>query len=200
MGNKQSSPTSASTKAEKVTGPPPLEPPCDLECEKRKKLKLLKDAFDKAEVNKDKDPEAYNKARIAYFTLLHGQGWLNTEKQRIAKENVQPIVGDFNKIYNSLKQQKQSQSMFANLANILEQDDSPELNKQMSKEKDKAGVLDRLNELNAGTPVSVPVSTNYWSYLWDALIVVFAVVAIYLGYTKFNKISSMFSGSTEITT
>jgi len=70
----------------------------------------------------------------------------------------------------------------------------------MSKEKDKAGVLDRLNELNAGTPVSVPVSTSYWSYLWDALIVVFAVVAIYFGYTKFNKISSMFRGSTEITT
>ena len=199
MGNKQSAPATAPTKAERVTGPPPLDPPCDLECEKRKKLKLLKDAFDKAEANKDKDPEAYNKARIAYFTLLHGQGWLNTEKQRIAKENVQPIVGDFNKIYNSLKEQKQSQSMFSNLATMLEQDDSPELNKQMSKEKDKARVLDRLNELNVGTPVTMPVATSYWDYLWDSLILVFTLVALYFAYTKSNKISSWFS-TTESTT
>jgi len=200
MGNKQSAPASAPSQPERVTGPPPLEPPCDLKCEKAKKLKLLKDAFDKASDNKDKDPGTYDKARIAYFTLLHGQGWLNTEKQRIAKENVQPIVGDFNRIYNSLKEQKQSQTIFANLADQLQQDDSPELKKQMSNERDKAGVLDRLNELNAGTPVSVPISTNYWSYLWDALILLFAVVAVYFGYTKFNKISSMFSASTEITT
>jgi hypothetical protein len=196
MGNKQSSTATAAPKAEKVTGPPPLEPPCDLECEKKKKLALLKQAFDKAATKREEDPSGYNKARIAYYTLLHGQGWLNTEKQRIAKENVQPNVTDFNNIYNSLKQEKTSQSIFANLADQFNQDDSPTLDKQLTADKDKSRVLDRLNELNSGSPTYY--STNNWiSYLIDGIIVVLGIVIVYLIYTKYSR---WFGPSTESTT
>jgi hypothetical protein len=196
MGNKQSTTAPPSTKQEKVTGPPPLDLSCDLECEKKKKLVLLKDAFDKASEKKEEDPAAYDKARIAYYTLLHGQGWLNTEKQRIARENVQPNVTDFNNIYNSLKQEKQSQSIFANLADQLNQDDSPVLDKQLTEDKDKSRVLDRLNELNSGSPTYY--STNNWiSYLIDGIIVVLGIVIAYLIYTKYPK---WFGSSTESTT
>jgi hypothetical protein len=84
MGNQPSAPPSAPPSPS-----PPLPPPCDPNCQKQKDLALLKVALDTATENQDQDPAGYEKARIAYYTLLNGQGWLNTEKQRIATEDVQ---------------------------------------------------------------------------------------------------------------
>ena len=89
MGNQPSSPTPAPPSASPPSIPP-LPPPCDLQCQKEKQLVLLKQNLDAA--NKQSDPEGYEKARIAYFTLLNGPGWLAQEKQRIAKQEVEPTT------------------------------------------------------------------------------------------------------------
>ena len=70
MGNQPS----ASAPKTPTTSQPPLV--CDLNCQKEKDLALLKTKLDDAEKTKDTDPDGYSKARIAYYTLLNGQGWL----------------------------------------------------------------------------------------------------------------------------
>ncbi len=45
------------------------------------KKKALEDA---RQAMKNATPEAYPQARIHYFTLKEGQGWLRTEKERLA--------------------------------------------------------------------------------------------------------------------
>jgi len=178
---------------------PPLPPPCDMDCQKAKNLALLKTALDTAAENQDQDPEAYEQARIAYYTLLNGQGWLNSEKDRIAREEVQPILNSYNSTYTALKGEKESQSAFMSLANNLKAQEAGDkesnkfLQKQVNKEKDKADVLDRLNSLSA--PVA---SSSYIPIIIDILIALLMIGALYFGVTKFNRIRSFFVSTPSI--
>lgn len=172
--------------------PPPLPPPCDMACQKQKNLDLLRKAME--QTDKDTDPEGYEKARIAYNTLLNGQGWLQGEKQRIGREEVLPVIDNYKTTYESLKADKTSQSMFVNLSNILtgqEQADSSDnqfLQKQLMKEKDHADVLNRMSELNAGTPQAPAQISGVYTYVpivIDIVIVILAIAVLYFGFTKF---------------
>jgi hypothetical protein len=193
MGNQPSAP--APSAPTQPIAPPPLPPPCDLNCQKQKQLALLKSALDEEE----EGTEAYEKARIAYYTLLNGQGWLNTEKQRIATEVVEPVLKQYTTNYDALKSEKKSQAIFTNLSNMLtSQEDADQstnvfLKKEMTSEKDRADVLNRLNELNAGTPAP----TSYIPMLVDLFIALLAIGVLYFGYTKLDAIKQL-SGFTSV--
>jgi hypothetical protein len=183
--------------------PPPLPPPCDPNCQKQKDLVLLKSALDTATENQDQDPEGYEKARIAYYTLLNGQGWLNTEKQRIATDEVQPVLNNYNTQYNALKSEKQSQSIFTNLSNALiaqegaDTADNAFLKKQLASEKDRADVINRMNDLASGTPEN-PQSGSYIPLFTDILIGILMIVVLYLGFSKIESIKNIFGISTVV--
>jgi len=183
MGNQPSAPQQASL--------PPLSlppPPCDLACQKEKDLAILKTTLDNSD--KDTDPVGYEKARIAYYTLLNGQGWLNTEKQRIAKEEVEPIVSSYNTKYAALKGEQQSQSAFVSLANNLKAqqasglEENAFLQKQLNKDKDRVDVLNRLSSFS--TP-----AVSYIPILVDIVIGILMLVVLYLGFTKFSSFTAI---------
>jgi len=199
MGNQPSAPAPPSSP------PPPLPPPmCDLNCQKQKDLALLKSALDTATENQDQDPAGYEKARIAYYTLLNGQGWLNTEKQRIATEDVQPVLNNYNTQYNALKGEKKSQSVFTNLSNALtaqqgaDTADNAFLKKELSSERDKADVMNRMNDLATGTPEN-PQSGSYIPLIIDIIISILLIGVLFLGFTKIESIKNMFGVSTSVT-
>ena len=52
---------------------------------------------------------AYERARIAYYTLTKGDTWLDEEKDRIANTEAQPIIDGLVSQYNALKDKKQQQ-------------------------------------------------------------------------------------------
>jgi len=63
-----------------------------------------------AEDVRDQSPDAYEKARIAYYTLTKGDSWLNDEQKRVANTDAQPIVDNYLNAYSnivSLKDQQQ---------------------------------------------------------------------------------------------
>ena len=200
MGNQPSAPAPPSPPTPLIA--PPLPPPCDLGCQKQKQLVLLKNAMDETE----EGTEQYEKARIAYFTLLNGQGWLNTEKQRIATEIVEPVLKQYRNTYDTLKSEKKSQSIFTNLSDMLKSQEGADestnafLKKDIVKEKDKADVLNRLNELNVGTPVSQPVAIGFSAYISifvDVLIALLAIGVLYMAYTKLGRVKQ-FVESTSV--
>lgn len=198
MGNQPSAPPPPSSPP-----PPPIPPPCDLNCQKQKDLALLKSALDTATENQDQDPAGYEKARIAYYTLLNGQGWLNTEKQRIATDEVQPALNKYRTQYNSLKGEKQSQSIFTNLSNALiaqegaDTADNSFLKKQLAIERDRVDVINRMNDLLIGTPES-PQSGSYIPLIIDIIIGILIIGVLFLGFTKLDSIKNMFSVSTSV--
>jgi hypothetical protein len=190
MGNQPSSPQ-PSPPAPDVPQLPPLPPPCDMECQKQKDLALLKQNLDSTDPVSD--PSGYEKARISYFTLLNGPGWLAQEKGRIAKEDVEPVLSSYTTQFNSLKGEQQSQGTFTKLANVLKSQQAADeqsnsfLKKQLISEKDKAQVSDRLSQL--GAPSS---SSSYVPWIIDILITLLAIFVAYKGYLRFfgtNRVS-----------
>lgn len=188
MGNQPSSPTPQAPSTSPPAVPPP-PPPCDLDCQKQKQLVLLKQSLDS--IDQQQDPAGYEKARIAYFTLLNGPGWLAQEKQRIASDEVEPVLSSYTQQYNALKGEQKSQSVFKSLADSLKVQQSADeesnrfLKKQLSAEKDAAAVKDRMNQLNAGTPYSPSQMDQYISWAIDIIIAILGLFVVYNVYVKF---------------
>lgn len=184
MGNQPSSPTTP-TKVE----PAPLPAVCGTECQRQKKLSGLKAALDAKTATKATDPAGYEAARVAYMTELNGQGWLSKEKERIAKDEVEPVLTSYQNKYKSLKEDTKSQGVFANLMNMLKADESSNqedlkfLKKQETSETDKANVLNRLNQLQSGQQPTQ-------SYLPIIIDVALAILGIFIAYTIYQKFSS----------
>ena len=168
---------------------PPLPPVCDMACQRQKQLDGLKTALDSATTNKDTDPEAYEKARVAYYTLLEGNTWLATEKDRIAKQEIEPVLSQYSTQYNELKNRKKQQDIFVNLAATLKNQEKGNeeelafLNKETDKEKIDTDVLNRLTQLK-GAPVP---QFDWISYLLYGIIGVLGLYVVYLLITKIIK-------------
>ena len=186
MGNQASSPQPS---APSQPSSPPLPPVCDMDCQKQKQLDGLKTALDTAALNRDSDPEAYEKARIAYYTLLEGNTWLATEKDSIAKQNIEPVLTQYTDTYNELKDRKKQQDIFVSLANSLksqEKGDEEELaflNNETSKEKVNTNVLNRLTELK-----NSPSSQFDW--ILYLLYFIIGSLGLYVVYLLIKKVMS----------
>ena len=63
--------------------------------EKKKKLNDAFIALQAAENARDTAPEAYQTARTLYYTLLKGDSWMNEEKDRIAKAEIDPLINQY---------------------------------------------------------------------------------------------------------
>lgn len=76
------------------------------------KQQKINDAFrdlQNTENVRDQSPEAYQVARTAYYTLLKGENWINEERQRIAKSEVDPEVQKYAKRVETITDQRQQQ-------------------------------------------------------------------------------------------
>jgi hypothetical protein len=62
-----------------------------------------------AENVRDQNPEAYQQARVSYYSLLRGSDWIETEKQRVARTEVQPEIDRYRANYNALKSRQENQ-------------------------------------------------------------------------------------------
>lgn len=197
MGNQQSSPSPPppSTPPAPPAAPPPPPPPpvCDSNCQRQKQLDGLKLTLDQKEETQNTDPEGYEQARIAYYTALNGQGWLTEEQNRIAKDEVEPIVANYTNQFNSLNTQISTNKVFSNLASSIQNDQKEDeedvrfLKKQFQKEKDQADVLNRLTTL-----ANAPHQSNSLSILVDIAIVILALFTIYMIYSKFSVLRGYF--------
>jgi hypothetical protein len=179
MGNQPSAPPPPPPPP--APAPPPLPPPCDLDCQKQKQLAVLKTALDTAT-----DPIEKEKARIAYYTLLNGQGWLATEKTRIAKEDVEPVLVSYSNNFNTLKAEQQSNSTIKKLAGELTAKSKADaettnfLDKEFNENKDRANVLDRLNQLNTGGGSYIPI-------IMDIVLSLLGIFVVYSLVKRFYK-------------
>lgn len=186
MGNEQSVIPPPTTP---LPQPPPI---CDSTCQRQKTLDGLKLTLDQKEETQNTDPEGYEQARIAYYTALNGQGWLTEEENRIAKDEIEPIVSGYTTQFNSLNDKIKTNKVFTNLASSLQaeqagdEEDLHFLKKHFQKEKDHANVLNRLTEIS-NSPKNTS-SANYLPILADLGIVLLALFVIFMIYSKFSTI------------
>lgn len=197
MGNTPSAPSPQVTTApppQVTTPPPPPTAVCDANCQRQKELTNLRTALDTATANKTSDPETYQKARIAYYTTLEGQGWLDKERMRIGEEEVGPLVTQINEKYKTLVEEKKSQSTFLGLLDVLtaeKQQNQEELKyiyDQTAQTINKQITTDRTNELGGNTTID-PIGA-YYPLIFQILLAILSIIIIVLLYRRFIPSSS----------
>jgi hypothetical protein len=135
---------------------------CDIQCHRDKQLKQLGSAMVTAIQNKEKDPEAYERARAAYYTVKEGQGWLSKDKEEKANQEVQPILDSYQAKFDKMKQDIIYQSVSAQAkqdamnSQVGDEDEIRYIKSQIQKERDESSVFQRTKELE-GLPLDV-----YW--------------------------------------
>jgi hypothetical protein len=63
---------------------------------------------------------AYENARVAYYTLTKGEGWAETEKERIAQTQAQPIIDGLVSQYRNLQAKQTEQASTIQVINGLQ--------------------------------------------------------------------------------
>jgi len=161
---------------------------CDVACQRTKQLKELLSTLQEATVNKGTAPEAYERARINYYTVKEGQGWLQAEKERTAKQLVKPIVAKYKARYESSRTAPQ----LVNHEEVGDEAESRFIQDQIEKERNTAGVRQRLMELTS----DASPETKWYNYFIDILIAILALVIVYQLLTKYTAMQNYFYPST----
>lgn len=157
-----------------------------IEEQKKKELKEALDLMNSA------PPESYEQARIHYYTLKEGQGWLRTEKERLATIEVDPILSELTSKFTKLNQTQNNESTHE----IGDEAETRYLYRRFLEEKDKVGVVNRLNQLGFSEN-----SNSWFSYILDILITLIGLVCVYLLFIKgplvYSFVNSFFSQNTN---
>ena len=88
------------------------------------KQKQIDDAFKKlqqAENVRDKSPEAYGQARVNYYSMTQGPEWVEGEKERVSKVEVDPEISKYRMSFDSLKSRQQNQQRTQDIMNSVKE-------------------------------------------------------------------------------
>lgn len=143
------------------------------------KARQTEDAFkalQAAENARDKSPEAYQAARIRYYTLTKGEKWLDDERRRITESELGPKLAQYMSTFNNYntqlsQQKKTTDAVRAVKDNVLSLRDDFEysvstLGKQLQQVKDQILLERRQRER------PVIVKGSWVDMLLNALIVI----------------------------
>ena len=143
-----------------------------------------------AENAQDISPEAYQKARAEYYTMVKGDGWVETEKARIANVETKPLVDKFIAQFRDLTNQQNQQSTTLDLMQIAK-------DKFMGVEKELSYSVENVDKQIKTLQDRILINkqkheaeTNYGA--WIDLILNIAIVLgfLYTIYAVYRKVST----------
>jgi hypothetical protein len=155
------------------------------------RIQQLFSTMQAAERNKDIDPIAYKRARIAYYRAAQGEGWIATEESSLRNEAAQTTAMWKSK-YISLQGLRDTHQTNLDIVRGAETRQSSlgedfkyavgELKRLVARDEDASVLTEREAYLRA-----VQYGPPSWSmYVLDALIVLLLVYGIYILYSKFG--------------
>jgi hypothetical protein len=162
--------------------------------EKLDKGKKLEDAFARlqdAENARDQAPDAYRQARSNYYTLKDGDTWIQREKQRVLKAEVEPVANQMLESKRKLVQQYENQRKTVDVVNGLK-DNVLSLKDEMKYAADTFqdqlnNVKDAINRERRGRVKETDVSIWDWlDTLFNVAIIGCLLYVIYILYKKFS--------------
>jgi len=169
---------------------------CDIQCQRDKQLKQLNSAMVAAIQNKETNPEAYEQAKVAYYTVKEGQGWLSKDKEDKANQAVQPILDSYQTKFDKMKDDIKYQTMRLQAkqdalnSQVGDEDEVRFIQSQIEKEREAASVYRRTKELE-GLPVDV------YAWLPSFLDLLLSITILWVVYQIFieGKLSALFTSN-----
>jgi hypothetical protein len=93
----------------------------DANIDKQTKINTAFNALQAAENARDVAPDAYQSARVAYYTLIKGDTWVNEEKNRVANSEAQPVINNLLDKYRNLQYTRsRQQAVIDSMNNVKE--------------------------------------------------------------------------------
>lgn len=175
-----------------------------------------------AAANRDADPETYEGARIRYFALKEGPGWLEQEKTRINDTKLQPAIDTYRQQFKTAQAQLAVQNDIIDQATTVRDRqalaiDSASNNFQflqglLEDKQAKMSAYDRLVSLTVPqayihdqTKGDAPISAPFVAYLASfppsftiVMNVVLGLLILFLVLILINKSRSLFTGWSNI--
>jgi hypothetical protein len=199
MGSLSSSDTSQPQSPEEIIG----QALCGPECQKQKNIQSAFQAFQTAEENKDSDPATYAWTRFNYMSAKNGPEWAAQERQRILKQQVEPILKQYNQQYVSAEGEYQKQRTIVDAIEAVEQKQSNIKNslksqmefidKTIGEKKAQTGVYQRLMDLGGSLPESATTSklvayfSSYPQSFVTILDIIIAVLVFFILVIVYRK-------------
>lgn len=166
-------------------------PPIYAKIEKDTELKNAFQQLQDAENARDQSPEAYQTARARYYTLLKGETWMQEEKQRVARGEVDPMVNKFSDAYQDLNTRISQQQKTIDLVKGVKdkvlsiRDDFQysvsTLGKQVSEVKNQIQMERKKQQADV---------TSEWTWLDIFLNVFLILVSLFVVYVLYRKFTS----------
>lgn len=155
----------------------------------------INDAFktlQDAENNRDKAPDAYEQARVAYYTLVRGEEWIEGEKERVQKAEVDPEVARYRTAYDDIASQQTAQQKTQDAMNsvkdgVLSLKDDFQYTTQVFKDQIE-NLKNQINLERRGR--EKPDGDEKGFFPWIDLILNFCIIAglIFAGLTFWRKL------------
>jgi hypothetical protein len=157
-----------------------------VEDEKIDRTTKLATAFNKlqeSENARDTAPDAYQTARVAYYTLLKGDTWLNEEKNRVANAEAQPIINTFLDKYKSLQYTRSRQQAVIDSMNNVKQSVlgvKDDLDFSVSNfQRHLEDIKNQINKDKREQDIQLAKATSWIEVLLNWLIVLASLIAIF---------------------
>jgi hypothetical protein len=89
----------------------------NLQTERENAFRRLQDA----ENIRDQSPEAYQQARVTYYSMFEGPEWIEKEKERVAKVEVDPVINQYRTSYETIVARQQNQQRTQDIMNSVKE-------------------------------------------------------------------------------
>jgi hypothetical protein len=93
----------------------------DANIDKQVKINAAFKKLQESENARDTAPDAYQSARVAYYTLIKGDTWINEEKNRVANSEAQPVINNILDKYRNLQYTRSRQQAVIDSMNNVKQ-------------------------------------------------------------------------------
>jgi hypothetical protein len=149
---------------------------------KVEKQQQIEDAFKElqsAENVRDQSPQAYQDARIRYYTLVKGKSWINEETERITNSEVAPTIIRYMKSYQDMNtrisQQRQTIDVVNNVTDkvISMKDEFEHTTNVFSKQIDALK-----NQINIEKKHRQKENKSWMDFLLNVVIVLAGIAAV----------------------
>lgn len=155
------------------------------------KKQMVDDAFralQAAENTRAEAPEAYQVARTAYYTLVNGESWLEDERKRITRAEIDPEIQRYRDAVSIVKTQKEQQQKTYDVIQGVK-------DKVLSIRDDFKYSVDMLSDqvekvktqINMENRSRTKETEGFWAWLDTILNIVLLSLLIYAAWTLYRK-------------
>jgi len=155
----------------------------DANIDKQVKINAAFKKLQESENARDTAPDAYQTARVAYYTLIKGDTWVQEEKNRVANAEAQPVIDNFLDKYRNLQYTRsRQQAVIDSMNNVKESVLGVKDDLDFSVTNFQKHIEDIKNQINKDKrdqDIQLSKATTWIEVILNWMIILVSLIAIY---------------------